>query len=203
MPTTLARPIFTWPAEARLARAGPRHRGTMVTYAERDADANPSDMLGGHEARDKARRAGRRRASTGGVAAIGKRHVPASPNTVYQVLIALLFATFGFRQQRSEQAMNTLFSLTSSKGPLTRRDARLLETSFNVMYSGMDHLFMPWRPVMQGDAAAYLDIPYIADAVLALEREATLDLPREEVRRLRDPVTRFLKMVGVSRRTTA
>jgi hypothetical protein len=194
-----------WPAEARLTRLAlaRRFRGTMVMHMDREADETPLEMLDAHAARSQARHAGRRRVSTGGVAAVDQPTIAARREpTVYQVLIALLFATSGFRPRRSEETMNTLFSLTRSKRPLTKADKTKLERSFNVMYEGLGHLFMPWRPYMQGRADAYIDIAYVSDAILALEREATLALQEDDVRRLREPITRFLKLVGVSRRRT-
>jgi hypothetical protein len=178
-----------------------RFRGTMVVKpvvnSMKPIIVSPEERF----AKRKSSKKGKRRLSTG--------NVPNSPKkdpTVYQVLINLVFAIAGFRPMYAQNAIDTLFSMTSTnKRNLTVKDKYMLEEAFNVLYHEIDHIFIPWitQPNLKGRASNYLDIPFLIDSVLSLERNSLSPImPKSERNDLQAPVQQFLNVVGATRRFT-
>lgn len=172
-----------------------RYQGTMVVRS--NMDSMQPITTSSEERRSKRKSKRNRRLTTSAV-----ERVNAAEPTVQQVLLRVLYAVSRFRPMYAENATNTLLSLTTlKKKTLTQLEAFSLEESFNVLYPELDHLFMPWvtEPSLRGRAMDYLDIPFLTDTILLLERNSLADVrgSREE---FKEPVTYFLKMVGQKRR---
>lgn len=178
-----------------------RFRGTMVVKPNvnsmKPITVSPEERF----AKRKSSKKGKRRLSTSIVASVQK-HEP----TVYQVLVKLIFALAGFRPMYAQNAIDTLFSMTSTnKRNLKEMDMFMLEEAFNVLYHEIDHIFIPWitQPNLKGKASNYLDIPFLIDSVLSLERNSmTPVMPKSERNDLQAPVQQFLNVVGATRRFT-
>lgn len=180
-----------------------RYRATMVVREDVVGQAPQTQGARERHARRKASAGSRRRRS---LDRISHKKDSASP-TVYQVLIHLIFAIASFRPMYAQDAFDTLASLTSSrKRSVTEEESMHLEEAFNVLHHGLDHLFMPWvrTPSLRGEAVAVLDLPFLVDVVLALEREAVHlpEVTKREVQAMRRPVDKFLRLVGATRRQT-
>ena len=124
--------------------------------------------------------------------------------TVYKVLLHLLYAVSAFRPLRSEQATETLFSLTGSKRKkLTAEETADLEDAFQTMYHELSDLFIRDEPSFKADASHFMNIPELIDIVLQLERNSIdTSMSRKEVNALQAPVNKFLKVLNISRRRT-
>jgi len=125
---------------------------------------------------------------------------------VYQVLISLVFALSGFYPTYSQQALDALLSRTSSRRKnLDVSDALSLEDAFNTVHHELDHLFLPFvsTPHLKGNAWRYLDMQHLIDTVRRLKQPVvTSEIGGAERAFLLDPVERFLRLAGDSRRTT-
>ena len=179
-----------------------RHRGTMVVNSNVES-MRPICMDSTCErgTRRRTSKRGNRRLSAG-IVRPSKDDKP----TVYRVLIHLIFAIHGFRPMYAQNAMDTLFSLTSTdKRNLSERETFMLEESLNVVHHEIDHIFQPWvtRPNLKGVAENYLDLPFLIDCVLSLERsQSTAGMSKAEKNILQPPVNKFLELLGVGRRST-
>lgn len=174
----------------------------MVVKSEGGPQFDPK-KLSGRPSRQKRSSSANRRKSTSVVKASGST----SDATVYRVLIHLAFAVFNFRHTYAQEAIDYLFSLTSSnKKNISESEMTNLEASFNVVHHPLDHLFLPWitRPNLKGKSSNYLDTQFLADTVLSLERSAlaVAGLSKQERTQLQEPVSTFLSLLGVTRRTT-
>lgn len=148
----------------------------------------------------KASRASKRRNSI---------QAPLRPNkdpSVYNVLLHILFSLSSFTEDmRLDDAFAAITSHTSRRRQkLSERDILELDEAFNVVHHALDHVFLPFttHADMRGSALATLDIGFVCDIILSLERIHLHEIPFKEREEWRAPTKTLFEMVGFDRRMT-
>ena len=131
---------------------------------------------------------------------------PTNP-TVYNVLLYVLFCLSFFSSgARVQDAFGAMTERTSRKRQkLSEQDILELDEAFNVAHHALDHVFLPFatHADLAGDALVSLDVPFVRDTILQLERETIISsLPAKKREELRAPVDRLLAMLKFDRRLT-
>ena len=145
-----------------------------------------------HEDRKRSRRS-KRRLSFGDspvkrVAATGSK----PPRSIYDVLLAIIFALTPNSERHAQGAFDILASFTSAKSRKLDEDAVVvLEEVFNVLSPRLDHLFYPFVHMVdiRDPAEDVLDIAHIVPIVEAeVNADISPDLSRKEIKERLEPL---------------
>lgn len=146
-----------------------------------------------HEDRKRSRKSKRRLSfgdspvkKTSGVGSNSK------PKSIYEVLLAVIFALTHNSERHAQGAFDILASFTSSQMRKLDEDAVVvLEEVFNVLHPKLDHLFLPFihNVDIRDSAEQYLDIAHIVPIVdAAVHTQVTSNLSKREVKELMEPL---------------
>tara|TARA_B110001450_G_scaffold256622_1_gene287802 strand:- start:12536 stop:12946 length:411 start_codon:yes stop_codon:yes gene_type:complete len=112
--------------------------------------------------------------------------------SIYDVLLAVVFALTQHSERHAQGAFNVLASFTSSQTRRLDEDSVVvLEEIFNILHPKLDHLFFPFihNVDIRGPAEQYLDIPHIVSAVEhAVHAQVTPNLSKRDVQELMEPL---------------
>jgi len=188
-----------------LSRRNKRFRGTMIVHSRDDSSSDGSlafmrSERDRHEDRKRSRKSKRRLSfgdspvkRTMGAAATAK------PKSIYEVLLAVIFALTHKSERHAQGAFDILASFTSSQTRQMDEDAVvMLEEVFNVLYPKLDHLFLPFihNVDIRDSAEQYLDISHIVPTVeSAVRTHVTLDLSKREIKDIMEPLKYLHKVL--------
>jgi hypothetical protein len=160
-----------------------------------------------HEHRKRSRKS-KRRLSFGDSPVKKTTGSTAKPKSIYEVLLAVIFALTHNSERHAQGAFDILASFTSSQTRKLDEDAVvLLEEVFNVLHPKLDHLFLPFihNVDIRDSAEQYLDIAHIVPIVeAAVHTHVTSDVSKREIKQLMEPL-RYLHTVlerSMRRRST-
>jgi hypothetical protein len=144
-----------------------------------------------HEDRKRSRRSNRR-LSFGDSPVKKTTGVAAKPRSIYEVLLAVIFALTRNSERHAEGAFDVLASFTSSQTRKLDEDAVvMLEEVFNVLHPQLDHIFLPvvHNVDIRDSAEQYLDIAHIVPVVdAAVHMQVSSDLSKREIKELMEPL---------------
>lgn len=161
------------------------------------ADNSLSYVRSGHERHEDRKRSRRskRRLSHGDSPVGRKRGATAGskpPRSIYDVLLAIIFALTPNSERHAQGAFDILASFTSAKTRRLDEDAVvMLEEVFNVLSPRLDHLFYPFVHMVdiRDPAEDVLDIAHIVPIVEAeVNANITPTLTRAEIRERLEPL---------------
>tara|TARA_X000000368_G_scaffold101847_1_gene78600 strand:- start:265 stop:825 length:561 start_codon:yes stop_codon:yes gene_type:complete len=147
-----------------------------------------------HEDRKRSRKS-KRRLSFGDspVKKTLKVGATAKPKSIYEVLLAVIFALTHTSERHAQGAFDILASFTSSRTRQLDEDAVVvLEEVFNVLHPNLDHLFLPFihNVGIRDPAEQYLDIAHIVSVVESVvHAQVSADLTKREIKELMEPLT--------------
>ncbi len=181
-----------------LSRRNKRFRGTMIVHSSDDSSSSGSlafvrSERERHEDRKRSRKS-KRRLSFGDspVKKTLKVSANAQSKSIYEVLLAVIFALTHNSERHAQGAFDILASFTSSQTRKLDEDAVvMLEEVFNVLHPKLDHLFLPFvhNVDIRDPAERYLDIAHIVHAVESVVHiHVTSDLTKREVREIMEPL---------------
>ena len=144
-----------------------------------------------HENRKRSRRS-KRRLSFGDSPVKRATSGSKPPRSVYDVLLAIIFALTPSSERHAQAAFDVLASFTSSRSRKLDEDAVvMLEEVFNVLSPGLDHLFHPFVHMVdiRDPADEVLDVAHIVPIVeVAVHSEITPDLTRKDIKERLEPL---------------
>lgn len=146
-----------------------------------------------HEERKRSRRSKRRLSFGDSPVKKTLRVGPsAKPKSIYEVLLAVIFALTHNSERHAQGAFEILASFTSSQTRKLDEDAVvLLEEVFNVLNPKLDHLFLPFihNVDIRDSAEQYLDIAHIVPIVeAAVHRQVTSNVSKRDIKELMEPL---------------
>lgn len=116
----------------------------------------------------------------------------ARPKSIYEVLLAVIFALTHNSERHAQGAFDILASFTSSQTRKLDEDAVvMLEEVFNVLHPRLDHLFLPFihNVDIRDSAEQYLDIAHIVPVVeSAVHTQVSSDLSKRAIREIMEPL---------------
>lgn len=190
---------------ARLSKRNKRFRGTMIVHSSDDSSSDGSLAFvrsdrERHEDRKRSRKS-KRRLSFGDSPVKKTLRVSSSakPKSIYEVLLAVIFALTHNSERHAQAAFDILASFTSSQTRKLDEDAVVtLEEVFNVLHPQLDHIFMPFihNVDIRDSAEQYLDIAHIVPVVeSAVHMQVTSDISKREIRELMEPLKYLHKVL--------
>lgn len=182
----------------RLSKRNKRFRGTMIVHSSDDSSSDGSlafvrSERERHEERKRSRKS-KRRLSFGDSPVKKALRVGSSakPKSIYEVLLAVIFALTHNSERHAQGAFDILASFTSSQTRKLDEDAVvMLEEVFNVLNPKLDHLFLPFihNVDIRDSAEQYLDIPYIVPVVeSAVHMQVTSEISKREIKEIMEPL---------------
>lgn len=142
-----------------------------------------------HEDRKRSRRS-KRRLSFGDSPV--KKTATKTPRSIYDVLLAVIFALTPTSERHAQGAFDILASFTSAKARKLDEDAVVvLEEVFNILNPHLDHLFFPFVHMVdiRDPAEEVLDIAHIVPIVeAAVNANITPDLSRKDIKERLEPL---------------
>lgn len=181
-------------------------RGTMVVHA---GPATELPFVRSERERREERKVSRRSKRRFSLGDSPRTHSAArrtatSPRSVYEVLLAVLFATTHGNDRHAQEAFEVLAGFTSSKTHRLDEDAIVtLEEVFNVLVPSFDHLFLDFVIEVDVHAAAeeYLDLPFLVRVVEhVVQSHVTPTTPKDKVREVMAPLKYLHKVLGRAQR---
>ena len=146
-----------------------------------------------HEDRKRSRKS-KRRLSSGDSPVKKTTRVGANPKTrsIYEVLLAIIFALTYHNERHAQGAFDVLASFTSSQNRKLDEDAVvMLEELFNVLHPRLDHIFLPFihNVDIRDSAEQYLDIAHIVPIVESIvHAQITPELSKRDIRERMEPL---------------
>jgi len=116
----------------------------------------------------------------------------AKPKSIYEVLLAVIFALTHNSERHAQGAFDILASFTSSQTrKLEEDDVVMLEEVFNVLHPRLDHLFLPFihNVDIRDSAEQSLDIAHIVPIVeSAVHTQVSSDLSKRAIKEIMEPL---------------